>query len=212
MGNTPAAARLPAPRDKDPGQLLAVARPHTLAAAPQLTARKLRLGRPSPAAESGQRGRPGRPTQGADAANALPAGPWLHVEADVEDVAFADDVGLALGAQQPLALGGVPAAGGDQLVVADHLGPDEATLQVGVDAAGSLRGGRAPADLPGPALVLAGGQERHQVEQPPGGADHLVQPAPLDAVLGQQGGRLAGMQLGDRKSTRLNSSHVAISY
>src|SRR6266545_6085862 len=43
MGNTPAAARLPAPRDKDPGQLLAVARPHTLAAAPQLTARKLRL-------------------------------------------------------------------------------------------------------------------------------------------------------------------------
>src|SRR6266508_1432164 len=154
------------------------------------------LGRPSPAAESGQRGRPGRPTRGADAANALPAGPWLHVEADVEDVAFADDVGLALGAQQPLALGGVPSAGGDQLVVADHLGPDEATLQVGVDAAGSLRGGRAPADLPGPALVLAGGQERHQIEQPPGGADHLVQPAPLDAVLGQQGGRLAGRQLG----------------
>src|SRR6266508_61265 len=47
MGNTPAAARLPAPRDKDPGQLLAVARPHTLAAAPQLTARKLRLVQPS---------------------------------------------------------------------------------------------------------------------------------------------------------------------
>src|SRR6266508_2614104 len=62
MGNTPAAARLPAPRDKDPGQLLAVARPHTLAAAPQLTARKLRLG-PAPRRDGRSARTPARPAR-----------------------------------------------------------------------------------------------------------------------------------------------------
>src|SRR4029453_15099998 len=101
-------------------------------------------------------------------------GALLHVEADVEDVAFPDDVGAALDAEQAFGRGGAPPAGGDPVVVADHLGADEAALQVGVDAAGGFGGGGAPADLPGAGLVLPGGEEGEQVEEPPAGGEHLV--------------------------------------
>src|SRR6266545_1840926 len=72
----------------------------------------------------------------ATTAVALPAGQSSDVEADVEDVALADDVGAAFGAEEALGAGGVPAPGGDHVVVGDHLGADEAAFEVGVDAAG----------------------------------------------------------------------------
>src|SRR6266545_5417555 len=106
----------------------------------------------------------------ATTAVALPAGQSSHVEADVEDVALADDVGAAFGAEEALGAGGVPAAGGDHVVVGDHLGADEAAFEVGVDAAGGFGGGGAAVDLPRPGLVLAGGEEGEQVEEAPGGA------------------------------------------
>ena len=53
------------------------------------------------------------------------------------------------------------AAGVDELVPADHLGADEALLDVGVDLAGGVPGGQAAPQVPGlGGLVLAGGEER----------------------------------------------------
>ena len=61
-----------------------------------------------------------------------------HVEADLEDVAVDDLVVLAFDAQLAHVLGRLPAAEGQQLVPADHFGPDEAALEVRVDDAGAL--------------------------------------------------------------------------
>src|SRR5947208_8789000 len=95
----------------------------------------------------------------------------LHREPEVDDVAVLDDVVLALEPQLPrlAALGLAPEA--HELVVGDHLGADEAALDVAVDLARRLEGRRAAADRPGPALVLAGGEEAHQVEERVAGAD-----------------------------------------
>src|SRR4029450_2498802 len=105
--------------------------------------------------------RAGRPPDPPPAGHHPP--PPLYVEADVEHVALADDIGPGLGAGPALGAGGVPAAGGDQVVVGDHLGPDEALLEVGVDAAGRLGGGGAPADRPGPGPVAGGCARREEV-------------------------------------------------
>ena len=59
----------------------------------------------------------------------------LDREAHVQDVAFRHLVVLALDAELAGRLGGVHGAGGDQFLVADHLGADEAAFQVGVDHA-----------------------------------------------------------------------------
>ena len=87
------------------------------------------------------------------------------VEPEVDHVAVLDHILLALAAQQALFLGGVDAAAADHVVVGDDLGPDEAPLDVGVDLSGGLRSLGALADGPGPALVLAVGQEGDQAQQ-----------------------------------------------
>src|SRR3990170_9072408 len=97
-------------------------------------------------------------------------------EAHVEDVALADDVVLALDAQLAVVLRLFHRADGDELVVADDLGPDEAALEVRVDHAGGLGCLRAVADLPRAGLVLAGREERDEVERPVARADHRLQP------------------------------------
>src|SRR6476646_2599104 len=87
------------------------------------------------------------------------------VELEVDHVAVADDVVLAL--EREL---GVGAASGlraelDQIFPPDDLGLDEAALEVGVDRARGLRRLAAALDRPGSALVLARGQEGDEVEQ-----------------------------------------------
>src|SRR5436190_901915 len=64
----------------------------------------------------------------------------------------------------------------DQILPPDDLSLDEAALEIGVDDAGRLRGPRAALDRPGPALVLAGGEEGDEVEERVGGARDGVQP------------------------------------
>src|SRR5205809_6367912 len=87
-------------------------------------------------------------------------------EADVHDVALLDDVVLALHPDQALVLGRLHAAGGHQVVEGDDLSPDEPALQVGMDGTRSLwRLGPSP-HLPRPGLVLAGREERDEVERP----------------------------------------------
>ncbi len=66
----------------------------------------------------------------------------LNVEAEVHDIAFLDDVFLALEPQ----LAGITRAGlalePDVVVEADDLGADEAAFEIGVDDARGLRRGR----------------------------------------------------------------------
>ena len=84
----------------------------------------------------------------------------LHREPEVDDVAVPDDVVLALETELPrLAAPGL-APEAHEVLVGDHLGADEAALDVAVDLARRLEDRRAAADRPGAALVLAGGEDR----------------------------------------------------
>src|SRR5581483_4867602 len=94
------------------------------------------------------------------------------VEADLQDVAVGHLVLLALDPELALLLGPVPGADRQQLVPPDDLGPDEAPLQVGVDDAGALRRLGPGPERPGPALLVARGEERAPAEEVVGGVGH----------------------------------------
>src|SRR5436309_13932013 len=88
----------------------------------------------------------------------------------MDDVAVRDDVVLALEPEPTrLAAPGL-APQAHEVLVGDHLGADEAALDVAVDLARRLEGRRAAANRPGAALVLAGGEEAHQAEERVAGA------------------------------------------
>lgn len=76
-----------------------------------------------------------------------------------------DDVLLALHAQAARLLRLRPRSELEQLPPPDHLGPDEAALQIGVDDPGALGRPRAGMERPGTRLLLTGGEERAPVEQ-----------------------------------------------
>src|SRR5690606_41733646 len=76
-----------------------------------------------------------------------------HGEAELHDVAVLHDVVLALHAHLAAGAGLGDGAGLDEVVEADDLGLDEAALEVGVDDARGLRGGRALGDGPGAGLL-----------------------------------------------------------
>src|SRR5688572_27352432 len=97
------------------------------------------------------------------------------IEAEVDHVAVAHDVFLALEAQLPRLLGALLAAGGDVVVIRRDLGADEAALEIGVDHAGGLRRGGAGRYGPGAHLLRPGGEIGLQPEQVIGGADDAVQ-------------------------------------
>src|SRR4051812_13103045 len=80
------------------------------------------------------------------------------VEAELHDVAVLHDVVLALYAHPAVRAGLRHRAGLDELVERDDLRLDEAALEVGVDDAGRLRGGRTDRDRPGPRLLGPGRQ------------------------------------------------------
>src|SRR5215813_13969573 len=89
----------------------------------------------------------------------------LHVEAELDHVAVLHDVVLALDAGLARGARRRYRPGRDQVVVGDDLGLDEAALEVAVDHAGRLRGGRPDGDLPGPRLLGPSGQERGQPQR-----------------------------------------------
>src|SRR5205809_559468 len=88
-----------------------------------------------------------------------------NVEADVQDVAVAHDVGLPLEPLLPLAGDLRVRAQFDQVAPVDDFAPDEAAGDVGVDRAGGIERGLAVAQRPRPRLLFAGGEERDQVER-----------------------------------------------
>src|SRR5262245_63074560 len=108
-------------------------------------------------------------------ASAAHAGAQLHVEPDVQHVAVADDVGLALEALLPAARRFRVRARLDQVVPVDHLAADEAPGDVGVNRAGCVERRLAVAQRPGARLLLAGGEERDEVERVTEPADDLLE-------------------------------------
>src|SRR5204862_6424460 len=88
-----------------------------------------------------------------------------HVESDLEHIAVFDDVVLAFDAHPSLLLRLRPGSDVEELAPLDHLGADEAALQVGVDHARALGRARAGAERPRARLLLAGRQERPPPEE-----------------------------------------------
>src|SRR6185312_6334302 len=81
--------------------------------------------------------------------------PRSVVEAELHHVAVLHDVVLALDASLALGAGLGDRTGLDEVVEADHLGLDEALLEVGVDDAGRLRGLPTLVDRPRARLLRA---------------------------------------------------------
>src|SRR5579863_6681139 len=82
-----------------------------------------------------------------------------HIEPEMQDVAVLDDVLRAFEAEFARFLGALLAAAGDEVLVGDRFGADEALLKVGVDDAGGLgRLGAAP-HRPGARLLGTDGEE-----------------------------------------------------
>ena len=71
----------------------------------------------------------------------------------MEDVAVLGEVFLALDAHLAGVLGALFALAGDEVLVGDGLGADEAALEVSVDDPGGLRRAGAAADGPGTGLL-----------------------------------------------------------
>src|SRR5258708_2171791 len=106
------------------------------------------------------------------------AGP-LHVEAEVDHVAVAHHVVLALQAQLARFLRALLAAVRNEVIVRRDLGADEAPLEVGVDDTRGLWRGRAGLDSPGAHFLGPGGEaglHPKDLVRPP---DDPVHPAPL---------------------------------
>ena len=82
----------------------------------------------------------------------------------MHDIAVLDDVFLAFEAHFAGFLGALFAVVGDEIVVADDFGADEAFFEVGVDDAGCLRGGVAFVDGPGADFFDTGGEVGLQSE------------------------------------------------
>src|SRR5579884_1290917 len=107
----------------------------------------------------------------------------LHVEAEVDYVALAHYVLLALLTYEARGAQRVHRFVRDVVVVGDNLRADEAALDIAVDLAGCLRSLGAASDRPGTHFFFAGRQKRHETQEIVCRDDELVQAASLDAEL-----------------------------
>ena len=121
------------------------------------------------------------------------------VEADVQHVAVADHVRLALEPLQALSRRLGVGAGGDEVVAADHLAADEPARDVGVDRPRRVERGLPVPQRPGARLLLARGEERDQVERVAEPADDLLERG--RATVAERRGLLVG-QLGQLRLER----------
>src|SRR5688572_24110861 len=101
--------------------------------------------------------------------------PDSDVEAEQHHVAVLGDIVLALGAELALVARARFAAAGEEIVIGDGLGADEAALEIGMDDARGLWGLRALLDRPGARLLGSGGEEGDEVEEIVAGADDLAE-------------------------------------
>src|SRR5207245_2741084 len=99
------------------------------------------------------------------------------------------------GPESPRAPTPPPGRRAHEVVEGDDLGADEAALDVGMGLARRLLRARAAPDGPGPALVLARGQEGDEAQQLVGGPDHAVEAGLVQAEVLAEGRRVLGAPL-----------------
>src|SRR3984957_3703090 len=114
----------------------------------------------------------------------------LYVESEVHDVGLVHYVLPALAAEAPRGAQRLHGLVLHVILVRDHLGPDEAPLDVAVNRARRLGSLRPLANRPGTSFLFARGEERHQAEQLVGFGRQIVEGAALDAQLPTKLGRL----------------------
>ena len=100
---------------------------------------------------------------------------FSDVEPDMHDVAVGDDVLLPLHLQLAGFLHRMFGPVLDEHRVRNHLGPDEPSLQVRVDASRRLTSSRSTPDRPRPDFILTDREERDEVEQAIGRANETRQ-------------------------------------
>src|SRR5262249_27870054 len=100
----------------------------------------------------------------------------LDIEPVMHDIAVVDNVLPAFEPHPSGFLRPVLPAVPDVIVERDHLGADEAALEVGVDDARGLRRRGADAYRPRADLLLACGEERLESEEREAGMDHAIEP------------------------------------
>src|SRR5262249_16920743 len=127
----------------------------------------------------------------------------------MDDVAVYDDVLLALEPE----LAGIARAGfaaeRDVILGRDHLGADEAALEIGVNDAGGLWRPRAARHRPGVRLPGTGSEERDEVEQRIARADQAVEPGLVQTVRGEIFAAHRTRQHGDLRLDLGRDQHAA---
>src|SRR5215207_7462480 len=119
------------------------------------------------------------------------------VEEEVDHVAVLNDVLFAFSAQLAKLARLVQTAGANQVVIADNLGSDETTLNVGVNLGGCLDCRGASPNRPGPALIWSDGEERDQPQQFERATDDMIESRLCDAEVAHERGRVVWLQVSD---------------
>src|ERR1700693_1948347 len=110
-----------------------------------------------------------------------------NIEAEMHDVRFTHHVILALQSQSTGFAGAGFAAILNVIIEGDHLGADEAALEIRVDDPGRLRRSAALAHRPGADLLGAGGEICNEAEQLVGAANHAIETGLVQTEIGQEG-------------------------
>src|SRR5262245_26154312 len=99
----------------------------------------------------------------------------LNVKPKMHDVTVLDDIVLAFDTHLAGILGALLAATGNEIVITDGLGADEAALEVGVDGACCFRRLGAPVHGPGARFLWSGGEKGDEIQQVIAGPDHAIE-------------------------------------
>src|ERR1700761_6424143 len=99
------------------------------------------------------------------------AKPASDIEAEVKDIAVLNDIFGTFEAHLARVLRALLAAIGDEVVIGDGLGADEALLEIGVDHARGLRRLGAVPHRPGMRFFRSDGEEGDEIEQAIAGMD-----------------------------------------
>src|SRR5574341_42385 len=104
-------------------------------------------------------------------------------KAEVSNIGIFNDIVFAFQAELAGFLAFRLAAVNDEVIVGDHFGADETTLNIAMNLAGGLFGHRALSDGPSANFVLTGGKETDEIHQCIGGANEAVACRLVDANL-----------------------------
>ena len=101
--------------------------------------------------------------------------PLLHVEPEMHDIAFLNDVLLAFESQPTRLFSALLTVTRNEVIVSNHFSPDEAILEIRVNLARRLWSCRAHLGSPGPNFFFAGRKVSLQSKQFKSRANHSIE-------------------------------------